>query len=136
MSRWSSRSVFVALFAFVLVLPLALGMDEAGKKEVKPKPVKVGGAYAKLDLSDEQKAQIKAVQDDIKAKIDALKAEERERIEAILTAEQKQQMQEQKEAEKADADAKKAAKDAEKAASKKDAEGGEGDKPKKDKDGE
>lgn len=125
MSRWSSRSVFVALVAFVLVLPLALALAEEDKKEPKAKPIKIGGPYAKLDLSEEQKVQIKAVQDDIKAKMEALKAEERERIEAILTAEQKQQMEDQKAAEQAAKEAKKKA-----------AGDAEGDKPKKDKDPE
>lgn len=134
MNRWTVRSMWMTLLTFALVLPVAIALAEEGQKEAKPKAIKIGGVYGKLDLTDEQKAQIKAVQDDIRAKIEALKAEEKERIEAILTPEQKQQLEEQKAAEKAAREVEKAARDPEKETRKKVGDDGEGGKPEKNKD--
>lgn len=96
------RSVLMSVLAGVLALPLAWAVAEdapAPKEKVKAnqvKPIKVSGHYAKLDLSDDQKQQIKAIQDDIKQKMMKLREEEASRIDAVLTAEQKQQLAEMK----------------------------------------
>ncbi len=103
------RSVWMSLLAGMLALPLALAVAEDGPKptdEAKPKQkepreakareIKVAGVYAKLDLSDEQKQKIKAIQDDIREQMKKLREEEQARIDEVLTAEQKRQLEEHK----------------------------------------
>jgi len=67
---------------------LAEGQDKPTKDKAA-KPLKVTGPYAKLDLKDEQRAQIAAIQKDIAEQIAALKRQERERILAVLTEQQR-----------------------------------------------
>lgn len=90
MRHLSTRRFWTAAVVATLALPLALAWAQDAEK--KAKPIKIGGPYGKLDLSEEQRQQIKAIQEDIRAKIAAIKAEEKQRIEAVLTDKQKTQL--------------------------------------------
>ena len=83
------------------VLALALGVvgvaAEQGKGRGKgnAKSARIYAPYHKLELTEDQKAQIVTIQLEYAAKIDAIRAEECSRIEPLLTAEQKAQLAKQ-----------------------------------------
>lgn len=90
----SSRSVWMlglGLLSALLWTGSSVGVlaEREAQSTKDAKPLKVAGAYAKLDLSDEQRAKIGTIQKDIARQIAALKRQEREMILAVLTEEQR-----------------------------------------------
>lgn len=84
-----------------LCVLLLVGMCVMGANAEKPdkaekaKPAKAARVYApyhKLDLTDDQRAKIAAIQQEIRAEIKKLQQQEAERVAAVLTDEQKAQI--------------------------------------------
>ncbi len=74
---------------------LALAEEPAGKPAKAPKPPKVVQPWAKVpDLSEDQKAKLIEIHEEITDKINALRKEEEERSSAVLTDAQKEKLKE------------------------------------------
>lgn len=86
-----------------LCVALLVGLCVAGvnaekaDKEKAAKPARVYAPYHKLDLTDEQRVKIAAIQKEIRAEIKKLEQQEAERVAAVLTDEQKAQFAKQEE---------------------------------------
>jgi Spy/CpxP family protein refolding chaperone len=108
------KTASIVTFVLVAMLSASFAMAADGKKE---KGAKVGGIYAKLDLTAEQSVKIVAIQEEAKEAMkkagddkDAKKAIGKEvnaKIEAVLTDAQKEQLAKLKADAKAEADKKK-----------------------------
>lgn len=91
----SAGYVRVGLLMAIAVLSGALLITPSVAEEGAPKPKKamVHGHYNQLDLSDEQREQIAAIQKEYAEKIRQIRAEEQQKIAAVLTPEQQQKLE-------------------------------------------
>lgn len=94
MKRCDARFAGLVLLGALMVLGSTWAMAEGDGKQVvevkrEKKVAKVAGPYGKLDLDEEQREKIAAIQKDIAEQIEALKRQEREQIMAVLSEEQR-----------------------------------------------